>query len=251
MAIAEAHKNQGFLFIASLVFSLLILSNSLVLWIGWVWFYNSDMNGWWMIVLFSYAVIDLVYAVVFTAAIQSARCVTIKAVVIYNALLSVLLFLQGYCEYYYRHKIDWLSVNSGTVKLTLFQEIIVRNNVWAWLYGSFLLGAIVLWFIQNQRHELVRRMSILLAHLLKWEYQPERRGGSWKDTIRTQRQRIALCLRKTPSLKASLIDADWQADVWDDAVDNAIKETGIARKVFPKACPWSNEQIMSLDFYPD
>jgi Domain of unknown function DUF29 len=245
------HKNHSFWFITSLVFGLLILSNSLVLWIGWLWFYSSDMNGWWIVALFFYAVIDLVYAVVFTATIRSTRCATIKAVVIYNALLAVLLFLQGYCDYYYRHKIDWLSVNSGTVKLTLFQEIIVRNNVWAWLYGSFLLGATILWFIQKQRRKRAKGMSALLMDLLKWEYQSERRGGSWEDTIRTQRQRIVLCIRKTPSLKASLTDADWQADVWNDAVDDAIKETEIARKVFPKTCPWSNEQIMSLDFYPD
>jgi len=52
-------------------------------------------------------------------------------------------------------------------------------------------------------------------------------------------------------LKSSLTDADWQADAWDDAVDDAVKETGIARKVFPRFYPWSIEQIMSEDFYPD
>ena len=104
---------------------------------------------------------------------------------------------------------------------------------------------------RSEQRELASRMSVLLAHLLKWEYQPERRGSSWEDTIRTQRERIQRRIRKTPSLKSSLTDADWQADAWDDAVDDAIKETGIARKVFPKSCPWSIEQIMSHDFYPD
>lgn len=104
---------------------------------------------------------------------------------------------------------------------------------------------------KSEQRELASRMSVLLAQLLKWEYQPERRGSSSEDTINTQRERIARRIRKTPSLKTSLTDTDWQADVWDDAVDEAIKETGIARKVFPKSCPWSNEQIMSLHFYPD
>lgn len=53
---------------------------------------------------------------------------------------------------------------------------------------------------------------------------------------------------KFPSLKASLADSDWQADAWDDAADDAIKETGMARKVFTKSCPWSKEQIMDHDF---
>jgi len=104
---------------------------------------------------------------------------------------------------------------------------------------------------KSEQRELAGRMAVLLAHLLKWEYQPERRGSSWEDTIRTQRERIERRICKTPSLKASLTDADWQADVWDDAVDDAVKETGMARKVFPRSCPWTKEQIMSQDFYPD
>ena len=104
---------------------------------------------------------------------------------------------------------------------------------------------------KSEQRELASRMAVLLAHLLKWEYQPERRGSSWEETIRTQRERIERRISKTPSLNVSLTDADWQADTWDDAVDNVVKETGIARKVFPKSCPWSKEQIMSREFYLD
>jgi len=104
---------------------------------------------------------------------------------------------------------------------------------------------------KSEQRELASRMAVLLAHLLKWEYQPEWRGSSWKDTIHTQRQRIERRICKKPSLQASLSDADWQADAWDDAVDAAVKETGIARKVFPKSCPWTKELIMSPNFYPD
>jgi len=104
---------------------------------------------------------------------------------------------------------------------------------------------------KSEQRELASRMTVLLAHLLKWEYQPERRGGSWRDTIDAQRERIERRIRKTPSLKASLSDADWWADAWDDAVDLAIDETGLARKIFPKSCPWTAEQIMSRSFLPD
>ena len=58
---------------------------------------------------------------------------------------------------------------------------------------------------KSEQRELAGRMAVLLAHLLKWEYQPERRGSSWEDTIRTQRERIERRICKTPSLKASLI----------------------------------------------
>jgi hypothetical protein len=104
---------------------------------------------------------------------------------------------------------------------------------------------------KSEQRELASRMAVLLAHLLKWEYQPERRGSSWRDTITTQRERIARRLRKTPSLKTALTDVDWLADAWDDGVDIAIQETGFARKVFPKTCAWTVAQIMNDDFLPD
>ena len=31
---------------------------------------------------------------------------------------------------------------------------------------------------KSERREFVSRMAVLLAHLLKWQYQPERRGAS-------------------------------------------------------------------------
>lgn len=89
---------------------------------------------------------------------------------------------------------------------------------------------------KSEQRELATRMAVHLAHLLKWEYQPERRGSSWRDAICIQRERIERRICKTPGLKESLADHDWQADAWDDAVDVAIKETGLARKVFPKSC---------------
>ena len=78
---------------------------------------------------------------------------------------------------------------------------------------------------KSEQRELESRMAVLLAHLLKWQFQPDRRGSSWEETIRVQRNRIERRLRKTPSLKASLSDPDWWADAWDDAVDDASKET--------------------------
>ena len=104
---------------------------------------------------------------------------------------------------------------------------------------------------KSEQRELASRMAVLLAHLLKWEYQPERRGSSWRETIETQRERLERRLRKTPSLKAAFKDPDWMADAWDDAVDFAIQETGLARKIFPKTCPWTTAQIMAGEFFPD
>jgi hypothetical protein len=103
---------------------------------------------------------------------------------------------------------------------------------------------------KSEQRELESRMAVLLAHLLKWQFQPERRSSSWEETIRVQRNRIERRLRKTPSLKASLSDPDWCADAWDDALDDASKETGITRLTFPQTCPWSIENILSEGWLP-
>ena len=43
----------------------------------------------------------------------------------------------------------------------------------------------------SRERELESRLGVLLAHLLKWRYQPDRRGRSWRLTIAEQRRRIA------------------------------------------------------------
>ena len=102
---------------------------------------------------------------------------------------------------------------------------------------------------KSERRELASRMSVLLAHLLKWQYQSERRGSSWQRTIREQRRALNAQLRATPSLKATLSDPNWWESIWADAVAKAIDETGL--DVFPDDCSWSIDQILSADFYPD
>jgi Domain of unknown function DUF29 len=59
----------------------------------------------------------------------------------------------------------------------------------------------------SRERELENRLGILLAHLLKWQYQPERRSRSWEATIKEQRRRIERVLRKNPGLKSYLDEA--------------------------------------------
>ena len=101
---------------------------------------------------------------------------------------------------------------------------------------------------KSERRELGSRMAVLLAHLLKWQFQPGRRGSSWRRTIKEQRRSIAAHLRETPSLKAALADPNWQVGVWADATAKAIDETGL--DLFPEDCPWEIEKVLSTDFYP-
>ena len=101
---------------------------------------------------------------------------------------------------------------------------------------------------KSEQRELANRMALLLAHLLKWAYQPERRGVSWEITIRNQRKGILRRLTKTPSLKADLNDPDWWDAVWEDATVQAARETGLGR--FPEHCPWPTEDVLETEWLP-
>jgi hypothetical protein len=101
---------------------------------------------------------------------------------------------------------------------------------------------------KSEKRELASRMAVLLAHMLKWQYQPGGRGNSWRRTIKEQRNRVGLCIEQTPSLKADLRLSVWWSDVWSDAVAKASEETGLGE--FPESCPWTFDQIMSPEFWP-
>ncbi|MGN6665555.1 MAG: DUF29 domain-containing protein [Trinickia sp.] len=102
---------------------------------------------------------------------------------------------------------------------------------------------------KSEQRELASRMAPLLAHLLKWQYQPERRGSNWQRTIKEQRRAMVEHIDETPSLKRSLTDDHWVRKTWADAVAKAVEETDLA--VFPDNCPWSMEQAMNPEFFPD
>ncbi len=54
---------------------------------------------------------------------------------------------------------------------------------------------------RTEKRELVSRLTVLLLHLLKWRYQPEKRSASWEASIRAQRNRIEDHLDDNPSLR--------------------------------------------------
>lgn len=104
---------------------------------------------------------------------------------------------------------------------------------------------------KSEQRELANRMAVLIAHLLKWQYQSERRSRSWENTIKVQRDRLKRRIKRTPSLKKSLVDPDWIVDAWMDGCDSASQETGIDRWAFPESCPWTMDQVLNETFWPD
>lgn len=100
----------------------------------------------------------------------------------------------------------------------------------------------------SELRELTSRLAVLLAHLLKCQYQPERAGSSWALTIKVQRKAINAHLRDVPSLKPKLTSPEYIELVWADTLTLAFKETSL--DVFPETCPWSLPDILTPDWLP-
>jgi predicted nucleic acid-binding Zn-ribbon protein len=102
---------------------------------------------------------------------------------------------------------------------------------------------------RGEKRELVNRLEVLLMHLLKWAYQPDRRSRSWEVTIANQRDQLASHLTDNPSLKAHCDEAIDQA--YRRARRDAELETGIAESTFPATCPWPFDRIMDETYWPN
>ena len=100
----------------------------------------------------------------------------------------------------------------------------------------------------SRERELENRLAVLLAHLLKWIVQPERRGNSWRLTILEQRRRLARLLEKNPSLRARL--STIIPDVYGDAILIAAREMGKSESEVPGTMPFTVEQALG-DYWPD
>jgi hypothetical protein len=103
---------------------------------------------------------------------------------------------------------------------------------------------------KSEKRELSSRCAVLIAHLLKWRFQPSIRSGSWRATIRGQRERIEMALDETPSLKSLMREAKWRRGVWIDAREQAAKEMRLKKDILPIEPPWSVENALDPDFWP-
>ncbi|MCI0460065.1 MAG: DUF29 domain-containing protein [Gemmataceae bacterium] len=98
---------------------------------------------------------------------------------------------------------------------------------------------------RRDRREVESRLATLLAHVLKWVHQPEHRSRSWRGTLIEQRQELGrLVARGVLRNHAEAV----LADAYAEAVERATAETGLAAESFPAECPYTLEQLLSLEF---
>jgi hypothetical protein len=101
---------------------------------------------------------------------------------------------------------------------------------------------------KRDHREMLSRLTLILQHLLKWEYQPEKRSKSWRSTMAVQRRELAKLFRQSPSVRRNVGAA--VAEVYRDAVEDAAREADLPEESFPRECPFAPEQILDRDFLP-
>lgn len=102
---------------------------------------------------------------------------------------------------------------------------------------------------RSERRELVNRLVVLLLHLLKWRFQADRQGNSWRLSIKEQRIRLRSHLEDNPSLKSQI---DWAiTQAYQLALIDAERETGLPESTFPVTCPFNYDQLLDDAFWPE
>jgi hypothetical protein len=104
---------------------------------------------------------------------------------------------------------------------------------------------------RSEQKELGSYLKMLMMHLLKWQYQSDRRTTSWEVTLSNCRDSIQDCLEDSPSLQRFLRDGAWVAKYYRRARRDAAKETQLKVDEFPSECPYTLEQMLDPAFLPD
>jgi hypothetical protein len=102
---------------------------------------------------------------------------------------------------------------------------------------------------KRDKRSVASNLEVILMHLLKWLYQPEKRSNSWQSTLLEHRNRIARILKDSPSLKPYIREII--TECYQTARQKAALETGLSIDTFPVDCIFTQEGILDLDYLPD
>jgi len=94
---------------------------------------------------------------------------------------------------------------------------------------------------KRERDLLLSSLRLIIHHLLKWDYQPQRRSRSWQTTIQRERLNIKKSLQDSPSLKRYLTDKSLN-QMYETGRLDAIGETGVE---MPAICPYDINTVLN------
>lgn len=132
----------------------------------------------------------------------------------------------------------WTMVNVSLLKQGKFKEIDVEHII----EEMEDMG-------KREKRELINRLCILITHLLKWHFQPQRKGRSWHGSIMSQRIDLKKHMRDNPSLKSFISEA--LSEAYEKSRYDFEAETGEDIKILPSTCPYTFEECLDDEFFPE
>lgn len=132
---------------------------------------------------------------------------------------------------YERDETAWLELMAERIRSGRLDEVDYSN-----------LAEYLVDMARRDRLEVASRLAVLIAHLLKWRHQPERRSGSWRGTVEVQRQELT-------ELLESRVLRNHAGEILSKAYANGVRqvvaETGLPEHTFTDDCPYSLDEIVS------
>jgi hypothetical protein len=136
-------------------------------------------------------------------------------------------------ELYHEDETAWLEAMAGLVAERRYDELDHEH------LSEFLAA-----MARRDKREVLSRLATLLAHLLKWEHQPDQRSNSWRATLAVQQQELKDLLESRTLLNYA---NEVLAKAYERAVRQASLETGLPAGSFPVECPLSAEGVLEAD----
>jgi Domain of unknown function DUF29 len=99
---------------------------------------------------------------------------------------------------------------------------------------------------KTERRAVRSQLRLILSHLLRRCYQPDKRTDSGHSTIANGRVSVQ---ENLPSLTPELPELSIWA--YPRAPRDAVQEAGLSLATSPEACPWSIAQVLAGDVWPE
>jgi hypothetical protein len=132
----------------------------------------------------------------------------------------------------------WIESTIELLQQKRFDELDIENLI----YEVESMG-------NNDKKSVKSNLRILLMHLLKWQYQPDKRTNSWRTTIKEHRNRLDDDFADSPSLRIYFLEVF--DECYQKARDLASSETGLSISVLPTECPFHPDLVLNSDFLPE
>ncbi len=117
---------------------------------------------------------------------------------------------------------DWLVINSHYQTAVAVRQLLKEGKAMEAQEG---VDALIEAMGRSERRAVHSQLIRLMAHVIKWKCQPERRGSSWAITINSARREITYIQEEMPSLNRDFIES-----IWDKCFRSAMKEAGMEMK---------------------